>query len=386
MRLGIDAHRLSGHRTGIGRYLEALLSRWAAGGHAFEQVTLYSWEPLAGVPLSRNFRNVVISPRLVGLVWENSLMPWAARKDDVLFCPSYSMPVASPVPCVVTMHGGFDRAVVRSYPLYFSLRFLPFYRFAAMHAAAIVMPCESAKQGMLDYYAHKPAAHKVAIVPPGVDESFHPVHDAAALASVRGKFGLADSPLILFVGKLSSRRNIPALIESFAALKREGLPHKLLLAGPNYLRFPMQQRARELGIAADLIHLEFVEHADLIYLYNLADVFVLPSEGEGFSFTVLEAMACGAPVITLNRPSLDEQATGAALMLDVCTVETLAAAIRQVTGDPALRADLRARGLARAQHYSWDRCASQTMRVLESVARRQPLAVLRPPAGAERKP
>ncbi len=382
MRLGIDAHRLSGHRTGIGRYLEALLTRWSRMEHAFEQVTLYSWAPLEGVPLKK-FRNVVVRPKISGLVWENFIMPLAARHDDVLFCPSYSMPIAYARPCVVTMHGGFDRAVVRSYPLYYSLRFLPFYRFAAMRAAAIVMPCESAKQGMLNYYGHRPDARKVVMVPPGADEVFRPVDDPIAIQQVRGKFGIGDSPLILFVGKLSVRRNIPTLLETFAVLKQKGLPHQLMLAGPNYLNFPLRERAQALGIDADMVHVEFVEHDDLVYLYNAADVFVLPSAGEGFSFTVLEAMACGLPVISLNRASIDEQATGAAILLDTCTVETLSEAILRVVKDPTLKADLRARGLARAQQYSWDRTARETMRVLETVARGEPVWEMDRPLVAE---
>ncbi len=369
MRLAIDAHRLSGHRTGIGRYLEALITRWSDMDHAFAQVTLYSWSPLVDVPLAEHFRNVVVRPKISGLFWENFIMPAHARRDDVMFCPSYSMPVGFRGPCVVTMHGGFDRVVVNSYPLYYSLRFLPFYRYTAMSARAILMPCESAKQRMLHYYNQRPDARKIVIVPPGADESFRPVDDAHGIARVREKFRLGNSPLILFVGKLSVRRNIPTLLETFAALKQQGLPHKLLLAGPNYLKFPLSERIRALGIERDTIHAEFIAHDDLVYLYNLAAVFVLPSEGEGFSFTVLEAMACGAPVITLNRPSLDEQATGAAILLDECTVESLSDAIQRVVSDDALRADLRAKGLARAQHYSWDRSARDTMRVLEAVAR-----------------
>jgi glycosyltransferase involved in cell wall biosynthesis len=373
MRLAVDAHRLSGQRTGIGRYLEALVTRWAQMDHSFERVTLYSWSPLAGVPHTERMRNVVVRPKISGLFWENFRMPITARQDDVLFCPSYSMPLAFRGPCVVTMHGGFDRAVVNSYPLYYSLRFLPFYRFAAMNAAAILMPCQSAKERMLNYYNHRPDARKVVIVPPGAEEAFRPVDDKHALRRVREKFGIGDSPLILFVGKLSVRRNISTLLEAFAALKRKGLPHKLMLAGPNYLKFPLGERARQLNVESHMIHSEFVEHDDLIFLYNAADVFVLPSEGEGFSFTVLEAMACGTPVITLNRPSLDEQATGAALLLDECTVESLSSAIVQVVSDASLRADLRAKGLARAQHYSWDNAARDTMRVLEAVARGEPV-------------
>jgi glycosyltransferase involved in cell wall biosynthesis len=128
------------------------------------------------------------------------------------------MPIAASPPRVVAVHGGFTRAVTRSYPLSNSIRTLPFYRYANFHAAALVMPGKSAKERMLDYYRRRLDESRIAIIPPGVDAAFRPLGDRDAARREHERLAPGDEPLVLFVGKLSARRNIRTLLETSARM------------------------------------------------------------------------------------------------------------------------------------------------------------------------
>src|SRR5215217_5893026 len=156
------------------------------------------------------------------------------------------------------------------------------------------------------------------------------------------RYGVADAPYILFVGKLSRRRHIPELLAAFREISAE-VPHRLLLAGPNLLQLDVEGLITELGLEGRALYHGFVPDADVPLLYAGAELFVLASEGEGFSLTTLEAMQSGVPVITLDRPNMVEVTEGAAYLVPNGRTETLTGAMRAVLGNPALHAELRAR-------------------------------------------
>ena len=142
---------------------------------------------------------------------------------------------------------------------------------------------------------------------------------------------------MLFVGKQSQRRNIPALIEAFARVKRsEGLPHKLLLFGPNVLEIPLGELVERFGIAGSVVQTDgrIERHEEILPVYSGADLFVHPTAAEGFSLTIVEAMACGLPVITVGRGAVAEIVADAAITVDAPTPDLLEVAIRRVLTDP----------------------------------------------------
>jgi glycosyltransferase involved in cell wall biosynthesis len=130
---------------------------------------------------------------------------------------------------------------------------------------------------------------------------------------------------------------------------------------------PIFETVKQLGLENHVHFMGFVPEDELPALYNGADLFVFPSLYEGFGLPVLEAMACGTPVITSNVSSLPEVAGNAALLVDPYNVDELADAMRRILSDPALAADLRARGLERAQQFSWERTAQETLAVYKHV-------------------
>jgi glycosyltransferase involved in cell wall biosynthesis len=210
------------------------------------------------------------------------------------------------------------------------------------------------------------ASTKVTVVYPGYDaERFRPA-SSGAIAAIRARYGL-PADYVLFVGTIQPRKNIDRLLEAMARLEQ---PVPLVVAGRRgWLFEPILRRGEELDLRDRVMFLDYVAADDLPALMSGARCFVLPALHEGFGFPVVEAMACGTPVVCSNTTSLMEVAGDAALLIDPLDVAALAEAIARVLRDDELRAKMRQKGLARTQRFSWDRCARETMTVLERVGR-----------------
>ncbi len=368
MRLGINGQRLVGRRTGVGRYIEFLLKEWNKLDIPFEEVTVYTSAPLnwQSLELGPRFRHKLVGKRVPNLIWENLVLPWSARSDQVLFCPSYTVPLIYPGKSVVTNLGIYE-ALPETFPWWHRLRFSPFFRYAANHAWHVLAISESAKEDLQRYYGTKP--ERVTVTPPAPGQIFHPVDDPALVEEVRRKYELGSTPYFLFVGKLSLRRHIPMLLEAFARLKKDpAIEHKLVLVGPNYLNLELEPLLKSHGLVNEVIYREFIPHPDLARVYNGATAFVLPSSHEGFSFTILEALASGTPVITLAHAALNELATQPTYTVENCEPEDFCRAMHEVALQADLRQKLREGGLASAANYSWQKTAQKTMQILTKAA------------------
>jgi alpha-1,3-rhamnosyl/mannosyltransferase len=199
-----------------------------------------------------------------------------------------------------------------------------------------------------EYGLPKERVHPVHL---GVDtDVFHPPSDATIRAT-RERYG----EFVLSIGLLTPRKNFPRLVEAVAALpSRLGL---VLVGRPSDGREAVKQAVERSGMAGRFRHLERVDHSELLALLGACRVFAVPSLYEGFGLTVLEAMACGAPVVCSDAASLPEVAVDAALTVDASDAEGLAAALARVVEDETLAGDLKARGFERARACSWDRAA-----------------------------
>ncbi|MGH7787018.1 MAG: glycosyltransferase family 4 protein, partial [Candidatus Binatia bacterium] len=204
------------------------------------------------------------------------------------------------------------------------------------------------------------------VVYPGCAEFFQPL-DATAASAVLARLGLAPG-YIMHLGTREPRKNLPRLVRAYARLGAAAPP--LVLAGATGWGVDELPALLDgLGLRARVHLLGSVSTADLPALYSGAALFAYPSLYEGFGLPVLEAMACGTPVVSANVASLPEVAGDAALLVDPHDETALADAIGRVLREPALHADLRARGLARARTFTWQRCAAQTMAVYEEARR-----------------
>lgn len=366
LHLGIDALRLARPQTGVARYLANLLREWAGGEMPFARITVFAPSPHAAIPSAWE---AIGGPRRSGAAWQHAWLPVQARRRrvDLLFCPAYIAPLGYRGRYVVTIHDAIQEARPADFSLAGRVRHAPLYRVSARGAGHILTDSAAAADDIRHHYG-TPAA-QITAVPLAAESLFHP-RPAATLATTRARYGLDDRPFVLFVGKLSPRRNLPALLDAFASIVREeGLPHRLVLAGLNHHDLPIARLARELGIADRLRFPGYIPDEDLASLYAAADLFAYPSEMEGFGLPILEAMASGAPVLTLRRGAMAEVAGEAACYADDGSSAALRRGMAPVLRDGALRADLRRRGLARAAAFSWGETARRTLAVLDAVAR-----------------
>ncbi|MBA2462459.1 MAG: glycosyltransferase family 4 protein [Actinobacteria bacterium] len=371
MKFGVNALRLSGQRLGIGRYIEYLLKDWDTMLEAGERVVVYVREPFdkAELGLSEAFEVRHLPSWHDGVRWEHFVLARHWRETDVLFCPSYTVPLHYRGRLVVATHS-VNEAEPGSHPWWYHLTYRQRNKLSARRSDAVIVPSQTTEGHVEDLYGVP--SEKITIVPEGAPRSFAPVRDEAVLRETRRRYLGDDVPYVLFVGKASQRRNIPALIEAFARVKRRHrIPHKLLLFGPNILDLPLSELTDRLGVSESVVQTDgrIQRHEDILPVYSGADLFVHPTTAEGFSLTIVEAMACGLPVVTVGRGVVAEIVGEAAITVDAPTPEQLEEAIWRVLSSSELRADLGKKAIERSQLFRLDATARGTLDVMRQVGR-----------------
>ena len=335
-----------------------------------------------------NVREVVL-PGRQKLVWDQLLVPRAARRErlDVLFHHKFSIPLRSPCPTVVQQRGteywshpefysGWSGLVDR----YYNRVMIPQY----CRRAARVLTNSDTLGDELVRHAGVPR-EKLRTVYAAADERFRPVTDPVALASVRERYRLPAEPFLLMVVKghqiqgqvgqkaLTPRKNVELALEAYGRLRdRAGVP-PLVILGIGIAERLTPEIVRAYADPSRVHAPGFVEFADMPVVYSLARALIFPSHYESFGIPLVEAMACGCALVTSNTSACPEVAGGAALLVDPDDVDAVAAAMERVAFDEALVRDLEARGLQRAQAFSWTRSAQTLLAELELAATAVPV-------------
>lgn len=233
-------------------------------------------------------------------------------------------------------------------------------------ASHVITVSESARQDLITYFGHSP--ERITAIPLGANPAFRP-HSAAELAPVLARLGLQAQGYSLYVGTIEPRKNLDRLLDAY-----ENLPaslrarYPLVMAGsPGWRSEHTHERMARAASAGWLHYLRYVSQADLPALYAGARLFAYPSLYEGFGLPVLEAMACGIPVITSCVSSLPEVVGNAALQIDPHDVPALSAALVQGLQDDPWRSQAVTAGLQRAACFSWERCVEQTVGVYAQI-------------------
>ncbi len=368
MNIGLDARLLS-YRRGMGNFLYNLIVELSQLDPT-NQYTLYTNQP-HHLTLPANFQTKIISMPSYPL-WEQIALPLAARRDNiaVLHCPANTGPLwLSPkVRLVLTIHDVMyllpTSILPRSPSVYQQLGRL--YRrtvvpLAIKRADAIVTDSYYSRQDIVQYL--KWPETKIQVVWGAPHRACQVITDPTILADIRAKYAL-HQPFILGLGGVDPRKNTTKIIEAFALLKQDLSGLKLLLVGlPHNAQASFRQQAANFDIADQVIFAGFVPEMDLVALYNLAELLVYPSLYEGFGLPVLEAMACGTPVVTAPSGSIPEVAGASAIFVDPTNATDLSQAMSRILSDPPFAQRLRDLGFAQVKQFSWQRAAVEMLQI-----------------------
>jgi glycosyltransferase involved in cell wall biosynthesis len=360
MKIAFDLRRIG--NPGIGRYMKCLA----------ESITAQAPEQEYLLILPPHGEHLVHAPNAQKLctglkyysVREQFELPriLSRHKVDLLHSPHFLLPLVRPCPAVATIHDVIYMACPEDLP---SLAGRLYYR-AMMTACSrmatrLITDSNHSKDEIVRYL--KADVAKIEVIYPAVDPFFQSGADPAEVASVRSRFGI-DRDYILYVGIYKPRKNHARLLKAFQLLLKTGARSRLVIAGPMGEGKPILQRlATELGIAEHVVFTGFVNDADLRALYSGARVCVCPSLYEGFGFTVLEAMACGTPVVCSSATSLPEVAGKAALYFNPYKPEEMAVQLGLAFSSDSMRSALIADGSRNLLRFNWTETARQTLTV-----------------------
>jgi glycosyltransferase involved in cell wall biosynthesis len=367
VRIAIDARKLRDY--GIGTYVRNLLRHLPRLDKKNEYVVLCGKADCGTVEeFGENLRAV---PELAPgySVREQLQVPLDLRREgvDLFHAPHYVLPPLTPCKAIVTIHD----CIHLRFPQYLPNRLGYAYARSALWIAThkanrILTVSEASKRDILRYF--RVPEHKIDVIYNAIDERFGETPLDEEVKHVRERYQLND-PFILYAGNIKPHKNLERLIEAFYTLRRDGYAAvKLLIIGDEISKYATLRRAvHKYKLHKHVRFFGFVPDKTLAVLYRLASVFVFPSLYEGFGLPPLEAMASGTPVITSNVSSLPEVVGDAALLIDPYEPDAIAHAMRRVLTEPALREDLRERGLRRVQEFSWDRSVRRIHQIYEEV-------------------
>jgi len=209
---------------------------------------------------------------------------------------------------------------------------------------------------------------KVKVIPSGIDDIYRPLDNLNEIKSYLLTKYKIETPYILHVGAYRPVKNGPGLIKAFAKLKQRGMEHKLVLVGKPAQNFnEVLKLIKELSLEKDVIMTGFTRYEDLPKLYNAADLFVLPSFKESFPHVLVEALACGCPIVASDIACMLEIIGEAGIVIDPYDVDSLTEAMSKVITDRQLRQGMKKKALVRAELYSWEKCAQETLKVYEDL-------------------
>jgi glycosyltransferase involved in cell wall biosynthesis len=372
MRIGINlVFLVSGEGGGIERHIRGLLRGLEAVGGDHEYVLFTSRNCTGTFRLGPTMREVVcdVSARFrpAKIVWEQTVLPFQLRQHgiDVVLSPANIGPIVVGRPSVLIMHDVIPFKRPEIFTTIERVAQKTLFSLSARASDAILTVSESSKRDIAELFDVAPA--KIHVVPGAAEEKFRPVAITESVRAALREARISDRYL-LYVAAGRAYKNVDGLIRAFAQLA-ERIPHSLVITGlAGRASDDIQRLVVGLGLADRVVFTGFLDDALLPALYSAADVFVFPSFYEGFGLPVIEAMACGTPVVASDRTSIPEAVGDAGLLFDPSRVDDIANAIERVLEDKALRDSLVLKGLARAKLLSWETTAARTLSVLGEVA------------------
>jgi glycosyltransferase involved in cell wall biosynthesis len=357
----VDATAVPADRGGVGRYVDEILPALERAGVRLTVVVQERDAEDMDARLQRAevvTAPAVIARRPVRLAWEQAGLPALARRvaADVLLSPHYTRPARSPVPVVVTLHDATFFSHPELHDRVKGTFFRTATRLAARHAQALVVPSAATRDEVLRYTGAP--ARRFFVAHHGVDTGvFHPVDDAES-ARVATSLGLGPEGYVAFLGTLEPRKNVPELVRGWArAVQGMAQPPALVLAGGRGWDDAVDPAVDQVPAGLRVLRPGYLPLEDLAGYLHGARVVAYPSLGEGFGLPVLEAMACGASVLTTDRLSLPEVG-GDAVAYCGTDADDIARALGALLADDRRRAELSRAAVQRAARFTWDAAAA----------------------------
>lgn len=338
----IDAQMLARiNTTGMGRYIQELLS-------FLTKNTDFEWIVKQPKPI-----------KFYRTIWEHTILPFYSlvEKSDILFCPSNIVPFFVPkkVKLIVTIHDlrvkRFPDSFSKGTRTYYNLNYLTLFN----RADAIITVSEFSRNEIIEYYPQ--AKEKIFVIPNGINLE---------------RFKFLDIPRkkqILFIGAIAKHKNIKAILKAFLMIK-DKIEHRVVIVGKKDSGMPNDEEIQDLIKQIPSERIVFtgkLSDEEIVKVYNESEIFVFPSIYEGFGLPVLEAMACGCPVIASNQSSIPEVCGDSALLFDPLNPEELAEKILLLANNPDLRNKLTQKGLERVKLFSWENSAKKHIEVFKRV-------------------
>lgn len=377
MRIGIDVTSAITQGGGIGRYtrelVRALIALDSANEYRFfsakQPATLPVPDPVPLAPSVR-YRPAPLDERWLYRLWYRLRLPLPVQlvtgPIDLFHSPDFVLPpVSGRIPTLLTVH---DLSFVHS-PQTFPAQLVAYLNrivpWSIGRASHVLADSVATKRDLIDVW--QVPAEKIAVLYCGVNPAFQPITDEARLTAVRHKYHLDPAPYILSVGTVQPRKNYQMLIHAFRPVADQHPHHLVIAGGKGWLYDEMLAEVERQGLNGRVHFIGFVDDADLPALYSGADLFAMPSLYEGFGLPLLEAMACGVPILSSNVSSLPEVVGETAVQLPPHDPQAWSQALLELLTSPQRRQQMIVDGFRQSRQFTWQQSASQLLEIYASL-------------------
>lgn len=374
MKIALNALQVRGAKSGVGHYIACLLEALLEIDPTHRYLVLANPYNYFNYQFrSPNYQLEVWGSRAraktLRLLYEYAFLPSALkrRKVDLFHGPSNLLPLRKVAPYVLTIHDMSYFVDPKRYTR-MKVRYWHAVTFrSARLADCIITDSAYSKHDIVKYLDYP--SEKIRVIPMAAHRRFRPIRNQEALEEFRNRYGLTH-PYILSVGTLEPGKNLVRVVRAFARLRSKGAGdfHLLLVGDKGWLYHDIFAEVQRCGLQEQVRALGHIPDDDLPLAYNCAELFVFPSLNEGFGLPILEAMACGVPVVTSDCSALPEVAGDAACLVDPYDEAAIAEGMESVLADESKRKGLIERGLSRSAMFSWERTARETLEVYQVVA------------------
>jgi len=382
LRIGINARYLQRQMTGIERYTSELIRNLGRMDSKDKFMLFFNkHERLPNLRFADNIIPYVsrfpTKRVMLRILWEELFLYFEIRKKklDIFHGPSFVVPLIKPKNCkyVITIHDLSWFLYPESFTFFNKLFFKIFLPVSILNSDRIIADSLSTKGDIIRFFNVNPS--KIEVIYLGIDDSFIKPLRSERNEDILRKYGLPKD-YILSIGSLLPRKNVVNIIKAFNELKKKGLNDKLVIIGKKaWLYDQIFSVINDFNIEREIIFTGYVDDKDLPFLYSRAKLLLFPSLYEGFGLPILEAMACGCPVITSNVSSMPEVAGDAALLVNPDSVDSIVLAMEKILYNDKMRESLISKGYIQARRFNWKRTAKQTLALYRKVYDNKPGAL-----------